>query len=129
MIAPSDAAIPGLDYGAFGLAFKMLLLQIIIVNIYGWWISRTMKWKFDWFYQILVFFSCIGVGFFLYFLMQSQILEHLDIIFRFIIAQILYILFIVLIAIKKPLFLGVTRNDLNKSIRILREYLSIKKTI
>jgi len=129
MIGPSDTAFPGLDYGAVGLAFKMLLLQIIIVNIYGWWISRTMKWKFDWFYQILVFFSCIGVGFFLYFLMQSQILEHLDIVFRFIIAQILYILFIVLIVIKKPLFLGMNRNDLKKSICILKEYLSIKKTI
>jgi O-antigen/teichoic acid export membrane protein len=53
MMAPRDAVIPGFGLASEGLAYKMLLMQVLQVNILAWFIARTFEWKFDWNFQIV----------------------------------------------------------------------------
>ena len=52
LLAPKTAIVPGFDYGATGLALKMVLCQLIGVNISIFFVSRYIKIPFDWKYQI-----------------------------------------------------------------------------
>lgn len=53
MLAPQDASVPGLGLASQGLAYKMLMVQLVQVNIMAWLIARVFSWKFDWSYQIV----------------------------------------------------------------------------
>ena len=53
VLAPKNAMVPGLELGAMGMAWKVVILQILSVNLMIWWISREFKWKFDWAYQVI----------------------------------------------------------------------------
>ncbi|MDO8603558.1 MAG: hypothetical protein Q7O04_06915 [Candidatus Omnitrophota bacterium] len=57
VLAPRSSAIPGLSSGSIGLALKMVIFQIIGVNIYGYFICKVWKWKFNFLYQ----FASIGL--------------------------------------------------------------------
>jgi len=130
MIAPADAVFPGSGLGAVGLALKMLCLQFISVNVYSWWVSRSMKWEFNWFYQIVVMFTCLGIGFSVYFSMNSLMFESLHLILRMMIAASLYVLLIAIIAYRKPFLLGMTKNDISKGRdMIISLFFSIKKRL
>ena len=130
MIAPADAVFPGSGLGAVGLALKMLCLQFISVNVYSWWVSRSMKWEFNWFYQIVVMFTCLGIGFSVYFSMNSLMFESLHLILRMMIAASLYVLLIAIIAYRKPFLLGMTKNDISKGRdMIIGFFFSIKKRL
>jgi O-antigen/teichoic acid export membrane protein len=50
-LAPRSAAIPGLGLGAAGLASKLLVLQIVGVNLQMWTLSRKFQWKPFYAYQ------------------------------------------------------------------------------
>ncbi|MBL7129804.1 MAG: lipopolysaccharide biosynthesis protein [Candidatus Omnitrophica bacterium] len=56
VLAPSSSIIPGLGLGSIGLALKMMILQIIGVNILAYFICRLSRWRFDFLYQ----FEIIG---------------------------------------------------------------------
>ena len=57
VLASPSALIPGLNLGSIGLASKMVVLQIIGVNIKTYFICRLSGWKFDFLYQ----FGSIGL--------------------------------------------------------------------
>jgi len=48
LVAPQDAAIPGLGLGALGMAISQVAMQFVIVNLQGWTISRSLggRWPF-----------------------------------------------------------------------------------
>jgi len=52
LLAPSDAAVRGLGLGAFGVALKMLVVQVISVLIQNRWISRRQQWRGDVWYLL-----------------------------------------------------------------------------
>lgn len=60
--APQDAWIPGLSLGAFGMALKMVILNVIGVNIMAWLISRLYGWRYDWVYQVVGISSVLVLG-------------------------------------------------------------------
>lgn len=65
VLAPaSDNLIPGLGLGALGLAIKMVILNIISVNIQAWFIAKYYKWSFEWKYQIIGIGLTITLGYF-----------------------------------------------------------------
>lgn len=64
MLAPADASVPGLALAAEGLAFKMVIMQLMSVNIMAWFISRAFGWKYDWRYQIVGLALAVGAGWF-----------------------------------------------------------------
>jgi O-antigen/teichoic acid export membrane protein len=62
LMAPVDAVIPGLNLAAEGLAWKMVTIQIVSVNLQAWFIARIFKWKFDWAYQVVALGLAISIG-------------------------------------------------------------------
>ena len=53
MLAPSTMTIPGLELASQGLAIKMVVMQLIQVNIMAWFIAKIFGWKLDWTYQVV----------------------------------------------------------------------------
>lgn len=53
LMAPAYAIIPGLGLGSQGLAYKMVIMQLVQVNITAWIIARIFGWRYDWGYQIV----------------------------------------------------------------------------
>lgn len=43
----------GWEMGAWGIAFKSVLLGVVSVNIQAWIIARHSGWKFDWLFQVI----------------------------------------------------------------------------
>ena len=41
VLAPGDAWLPGLELGSYGIALKLVILQIISTNVLIWWISKS----------------------------------------------------------------------------------------
>lgn len=61
--APPGAPVPGLGLGAYGMAVKMVLLNIVSVNVQAWLIARNHRWKFDWLFQVVGISSMVAIGF------------------------------------------------------------------
>jgi O-antigen/teichoic acid export membrane protein len=62
MLAPATAIIPGFGLASQGLAWKLIVMQIIQVNISLWVIARLFDWQYDWGYQIVGLSLAIIVG-------------------------------------------------------------------
>jgi O-antigen/teichoic acid export membrane protein len=62
MMAPSDAIIPGLALASQGLAYKMVIIQFVQVNIVAWAIARVFKWTYDFGYQIVSLSIALTIG-------------------------------------------------------------------
>ena len=60
---PSGTLVCGLGMGALGMALKMVLLNIVSVNVQAWVIARYSKWRFDWFYQVVGIASVLALGY------------------------------------------------------------------
>jgi O-antigen/teichoic acid export membrane protein len=62
VLAPTDALVPGFGLASVGLAAKMVLLQLVQVNVIAWIIARLWRWHFDWTHQPVALLSCILLG-------------------------------------------------------------------
>jgi len=60
MQAPPTAMLPGLGWGSFGMALKMVVLNVIGVNVM---IARLYGWKYDWAYQVVGVVLLVVLGF------------------------------------------------------------------
>mgnify|MGYP006094404903 CR=1 FL=1 len=63
ILAPAEAVIPGLNMGSEGLAWKMVIINLVMVNILMYVIAREFNWKYQWFYQFYVLGLAILVGY------------------------------------------------------------------
>jgi O-antigen/teichoic acid export membrane protein len=50
--APASATIPGLGWGAIGMAVKVIVFSIIMSNLVTWWIGKQFGKPLDWTYQV-----------------------------------------------------------------------------
>lgn len=62
VLAPGNATVPGLGLAAGGLALKMVVMQLIQVNVIAYIIARIWDWPFDWVYQPVSLLGCAGLG-------------------------------------------------------------------
>ena len=62
VLAPRNAAVPGLGLASEGLAVKMFVMQLIQVNVIAFIIARIWKWPFDWVYQPVSLLGCVLLG-------------------------------------------------------------------
>lgn len=53
LASPAQHPIPGLGLGAYGLALKMVGLNLVLVNFQAWTIARIGGWKFQWAFQLV----------------------------------------------------------------------------
>ena len=64
VLAPSSTTLlSGMQLGAVGLAYKMVLLNIVSVNTQAWIIAKYNGWKFDWVFQLVGIPMMIASGF------------------------------------------------------------------
>ena len=78
--APSSAPVPGFGLGAIGMAYKMLVLVIINVNVTGWWIAHINGWSFDWRYQIAAIATTLLCGWLAYYAGNLEIFDGLPLL-------------------------------------------------
>ena len=62
VLASEDALIPGFGLGAVGMAAKMVILQLVTVNVGAWWLAKIHGWQFDWKHQLVSMGSVFLVG-------------------------------------------------------------------
>lgn len=63
LLAPSDVMFGGAGLGSLGLALKLVGLQVIQVNLLGWWLSRRLQWAFRWQHQVVSLLLALGLAF------------------------------------------------------------------
>jgi len=63
LLAPKSAIVPGFQFGAMGLALKMVGCQILGVNISAFFVARYTKIAFNWSHQITVLILLLPIGF------------------------------------------------------------------
>ncbi len=64
LLAPNAVSyIGGMQLGALGMAIKMVGMNILLVNIQAWIISRYHGWYYEWKYQVIGVFSVLALGY------------------------------------------------------------------
>jgi O-antigen/teichoic acid export membrane protein len=63
LLAPGTAWPVGLDLGAVGLACKLVVLQVVAVNIQGYVVARSNAWPFEYGFQILLLAVLLSIAF------------------------------------------------------------------
>ncbi len=63
VLAPRSALFPGLNMGAKGLALKMVLCQLLDVNLMAFFVAKYIKTPFNWTFQIRVLLFLLLLGF------------------------------------------------------------------
>jgi O-antigen/teichoic acid export membrane protein len=112
---PHGAPVPGLGLGATGMALKMVLVNIVSVNILAWSIARYHGWKFDWTYQVVGislvlcagYFSKLTAGFF-WDVSRPDIIGLLPPFFA---SSVLYIIIVSLSILAMPWLVGMGKDD------------------
>ena len=119
-LAPTEQG--GLDSGSFGLAIKMVLIQIIAVNTQLWFNLKFLNLKFKYFFirQIAVIVSLLTLAWIAKAIVQ---LFQLPNPYEFLCAGITYTIFFGFFILLYPLAIGITRIELNT---LLNERLNIK---
>ena len=110
MLAPPNGLIPGLGLASGGLAWKMVLMQLLQVNVLMLLLSKMFYWEYDWGFQFYGLLPTIIIGFSIKILLNS-ILE-INLILNLFIYGILYIAFILTFLFSFPNIAGLTRDEL-----------------
>lgn len=109
MLAPVAMTVPGLELGSEGLAYKMVAMQLIQVNIMAWFIARIFGWKFDWFYQIAGLGLAIALGYMAKSLTTFLVLSDIASMAS---AAIIYAILIMATLFLLPWLVGMERDNL-----------------
>jgi len=116
LLAPSNAAIPGLGLASKGMAIKMVLMQIFGVNLSIWWLSKSQGWKYSVIYQFVGIGSLLITGFFAKELVSFLIWNNSPQVLQFILTGAVYLFVSGLIFYSMPWLLKLTRADINRYI-------------
>ena len=118
LIAPADKM--GLDAGATGLAIKMVVLQIIAVNVQLYFNVRLLKLRF-WRYvahQIVSVGCLLGVAAISMFVIDKSLGLHDKVILSFLLSGILYTLMVMILGYVQPVLFGLQRRDIHSLVQL-----------
>jgi hypothetical protein len=119
LIAPENRM--GLNAGATGLAIKMVIVQILGVNVHLYFNCRFLNLNF-WRYvghQILSVFLFLAFSAFVTFVIGKVSVLQNQIIFRFILSGMLYSSMVLGLLYYKPLLFGLHREDISSITQLL----------
>lgn len=121
VLAPASAPwFPGLGMGAIGMACKMVLLNVVSVNMQAWVIARYNGWKFDWAFQVVGIPLMIGFGYLAK--MLAELIWSLDgfekteLIVSVIITTLVYVVLVVASLALFPWLIGLEKEERNRLI-------------
>lgn len=63
ILAPASAVVPGLGLGSVGIALKMIIFTVLLVNIYSYFISKRSGRKFEFAYQFISITMLLAASF------------------------------------------------------------------
>ena len=111
-MAPETALILGLHMGAAGLAWKMLIMNFLTVNVLGYFVARKFDWRYQWFFQV----SVLGVAILAGYLAKALFLGVFEATYLHIISSSLvyFVLVCFLCYFLPSQVLGVTKSELDK---------------
>jgi len=110
MLAPETMAVPGLGMASQGLAIKMVVMQLISVNIQAYVISRIFGWRYDWLYQLVGLSFVIVLGYTAKAIISSILLDQVAL--HFIISGFTYLLMISCLIYFQPWLVSLGRKEI-----------------
>ena len=110
VLAPSNMVIPGYNFGSQGLAFKMIIMQLIFVNISSWVLSKEFGWKFNWLYQVKIISVCLIVSQSIFYFSNLKYFDAFPVYLKITIFSICYFLITAGLVMKKREEVGIERS-------------------
>lgn len=111
VLANPSAMVPGLGLGSSGLAGKMVVMQLLSVNVLAFYLSKSLGIKYDWLFQPAAIVACVVAGLLAY----SFTHEILNLGSQFLIAILLsgalYSVLIVALIFLMPSLAGLCRAN------------------
>ena len=118
LLAPKNMLISGLGLSSFGLGIKMVIMQIIQVNVLNYTLFKLYNLKFDWLFQIICLILVLALGASIkYFLLMLNIDS---IIYKLFISIFIYLILSLCFIIWKPTIFGLSRSEINMYINIFK---------
>ena len=113
--------------GSYGMALKMVILQIISVNIMVWWISRDYGWKYDWSSQVIIISMMFSSGWVCHEIVIAlgEVLP-INMFFQFGIALLVYFSMVGWCVWRNPQLAGITHEDVRGFSEQIKRVLKIK---
>ena len=115
MLAPIKLG--GLAMGAWGLAIKLLTLNVMSTNIQSWIISKHCGWKYEWKFQLVGIPLMIMLGYFVKFLTglvwDINNISISNLLAPVALAFILYTLFVIWAISLLPWLVGLEKSEIN----------------
>jgi O-antigen/teichoic acid export membrane protein len=112
VLAPADAKPPGFGMGAAGLAGKMVVMQLLAVNVVAFYLAKSLKISFDWTYQPLSGLGCLGIGWLAHGASQWLSGTGANIWIGMLVAAALYFAMICALIWLKPTLVGLERKEI-----------------
>lgn len=112
MLAPEHMLIPGFGLASQGLAFKMVIMQLIQVNIMAWFIAKIFGWKFEWTYQLFGLGVAVIAGWTAKLAVGSLITAH--VIALMAATGVIYLILVGTAVYMFPWILGIGREDIRQ---------------
>jgi O-antigen/teichoic acid export membrane protein len=115
--------VPGLGLGAIGMALKMVLVNIVSVNILAWLIARYHGWKFEWLYQVVGIGAAIGAGYLAKniagLFWDLSISEITGLLLPFLASGMVYLIAISICIMAMPWLVGMEKDDMKEMLKKL----------
>ena len=117
-LAPRSWIIPGLQLGAFGLALKMVICQLLAVTLMGFYVAHYISVQYDWIYQFYVVLVLLSAGFISKFAAHKivSVFNFADpVILIMVVAGLLYLSLASTLLWYRPTLAGIERDQIRKS--------------
>jgi len=119
VLAPVDARPAGLGLGAAGLAGKMVIMQLLAVNVVAFYLAKSLKISFDWTYQPLSGLGCLGIGWMAHGISQWLLGSAVSVGIGMLAAAMLYVAMLCALVWLRPPLAGLERDELALMVRRL----------
>ena len=116
LLAPGDVLVPGLELGAVGLGLKMVVLQVVAVNVSMWWLCRLQGWAFGFAHQVIGIGLFLLLGFISYTFVNMILDKSVYILVRGFASGALYFTTALIAFYKVPWLIGLTKLELKSYI-------------
>jgi O-antigen/teichoic acid export membrane protein len=123
VLAPSSELIPGLGWGADGLALKMVVIQCVVVNIMMYIIAKIWDWPFEWAYQLGGLVVCLGLGWGTHAFVVHLLSNSCSVVLMMIITGVLFTGSIIMLLMTIPWLIGFKKNEISEILIKINNYL------
>jgi len=121
MLAPIMAG--GLALGAWGLAIKLVSLNVVSTNIQALVIARVSRWKYDWMFQVVGIPLMVALGYLVKFLTgiiwNLEVATPANLVIPVIFASVLYAFLVFGVLWMLPWLIGLDNSELRELVKPL----------